>query len=107
MEQKPITYGNWDQSLEDKTRCIIEVCEPGRGINFYQCRRKHGFGPKGEYCRQHDPAAVAARGKKRTEKYEAERVIRDSRWNDEAVGRWLRQHKLKQYETILKKKEEA
>ena len=48
---------------EDKTRCAESVYSGGREMCFYQCSRKRGFGPEGIYCRQHNPAAVAARKK--------------------------------------------
>lgn len=58
-------YGAWagdpKGTPEDTTRCIETVQEPGRGIFFHQCRRKRGFGPKGLYCKQHDPAEVKRR----------------------------------------------
>lgn len=48
----------------DKTRCVEAVHEEGRGVGFYQCLRKAIVQRDGHgYCRQHDPAAVAARRK--------------------------------------------
>ena len=50
-------YGAWagnpNGNLEDNTRCVVEVREPGRWINYYQCGRKRGYGPNGLYCKQH------------------------------------------------------
>jgi len=42
--------GNPNGWPEDKSRCVEEVWS-----NFlsYQCQRKRGFGPNGEYCKQH------------------------------------------------------
>jgi len=37
---------------EDKTRCIKEVYSP-REWHGHQCVRKRGYGPNGEYCKQH------------------------------------------------------
>lgn len=34
-------------------RCAYEVHERGRGILFYQCARRNGYGPAGLYCKQH------------------------------------------------------
>lgn len=36
--------GNQKGSLEDPTRCIVEVAERGRSCLFYQCRHKRGKG---------------------------------------------------------------
>lgn len=50
-------YGQWAGNprgaAEDKARCVEEVAERGRWINYYQCLRKRGYGPNGEYCKQH------------------------------------------------------
>jgi len=37
---------------EDKTRCIAEVPD-FTGWHVFQCQRKRGYGPNGEYCKQH------------------------------------------------------
>ena len=37
---------------EDPICCIEEVNDSG-GWHSYQCTRKRGYGPKGEYCKQH------------------------------------------------------
>jgi len=37
---------------EDKTRCVAEVTD-WSGWHQYQCQRKRGYGPNGEYCKQH------------------------------------------------------
>jgi len=49
----------YDQSVlrpkgipEDPTRCIAEVFDE-TGWHRYQCQRKRGYGPNGEYCKQH------------------------------------------------------
>lgn len=48
-------YDKWAGSLgipEDPKRCVAEVPD-GTGWHRYQCRRKRGYGPNGEYCKQH------------------------------------------------------
>lgn len=49
-------YGQWAGNpngiAEDDTRCREEVW-PRDGWMPYQCRRKRGHGPKGEFCKQH------------------------------------------------------
>jgi hypothetical protein len=37
---------------EDTNKCVEEVSD-GTGWHMYQCSRKRGFGPNGEYCKQH------------------------------------------------------
>ncbi len=50
-------YGSWagnpKGNPEDKTRCVAEVWPHSSGWIPYQCLRKRGFGPNGEYCKQH------------------------------------------------------
>ena len=52
--KKKRTYGNWAGNpkgqSENKTRCVEEIWS--RYIS-YQCSRKRGHGPNGEYCKQH------------------------------------------------------
>ena len=36
----------------DETRCIARVADD-TGFHFFQCRRKRGYGPNGNYCNQH------------------------------------------------------
>ena len=49
-------YGAWagfpKGRQEDKQRCVAEV-QDRTGWHFYQCSRKRGFGPDGEWCKQH------------------------------------------------------
>lgn len=49
-------YGSWagnpKGNPENKLHCVAEVW-PTDGWVPYQCRRKRGFGPNGEYCKQH------------------------------------------------------
>lgn len=58
-------YGLYSQVPEDKSRCVEAIHGGDRWPNWHQCNRKRGFGPGGEFCRIHDPAAVKARGEKR------------------------------------------
>ena len=44
--------GNPKGVPEDKTRCVQEV-RPPPYWHEYQCSRKRGYGPNGEYCKQH------------------------------------------------------
>ena len=37
---------------EDPTRCVASVMDE-TGWHSYQCKRKRGYGPNGEYCKQH------------------------------------------------------
>lgn len=37
---------------EDTNRCRKAVAN-FTGYHFYQCRRKRGHGPDGQYCKQH------------------------------------------------------
>jgi len=50
-------YGEWagnpKGTAEDKKRCAMEVWPSSGGWIPYQCLRRRGQGPKGEYCRQH------------------------------------------------------
>ena len=67
MSNYPDAYGKWAGNpvgmRPDLTRCCEEVRIP-HGWQYYQCARKRGHGPDGEYCKQHDPAAVKARKEK-------------------------------------------
>lgn len=55
-EASPRRYDEWAGNPkgvpEDKTRCVAEVSH-FTGWHSFQCRRKRGYGPKGEYCKQH------------------------------------------------------
>jgi hypothetical protein len=52
----PRVYDQWQgrpQGIpEDPTRCVYAVPDE-TGWHFYQCSRKRGYGPNGEYCKQH------------------------------------------------------
>jgi hypothetical protein len=49
-------YGQWAGQLngrrEDITRCVVEIF-PRDAYISRQCRRLKGYGPEGEYCKQH------------------------------------------------------
>jgi hypothetical protein len=55
-EQKKRVYDKWGGNPkgipEDPTRCIEEVVD-WSGWHYFQCSRKRGYGPNGEYCKQH------------------------------------------------------
>ena len=56
-------YGGYrgdKQIPEDPTRCIEEVVSYATNFpNFHQCRRKRGYGPDGNYCKQHAKLELA------------------------------------------------
>lgn len=65
-------YGAWagwpKGNPPDYDRCcesLMDRYHPGG----HQCTRKAGHGPDGAYCRQHDPAARAARTAASDERY--------------------------------------
>lgn len=74
-------YGGWAGNehgrVADLTRCCVEVTRYENGWpRNHQCNRKRGHGPDGEYCKQHDPAAVAERNRASHEKHDAAWQIR-------------------------------
>jgi hypothetical protein len=76
--------GNPRGTREDVTRCVEQVHDGGRGMRLHQCNRKRGHGPDGLYCKQHDPAAVAARRQEAADRWHAkrDRAIRPMREAD-------------------------
>ena len=52
-------YGQWagdpKGQLEDVECCVVEVWPSSSygGWQPYQCQRRRGYGPRGEYCKQH------------------------------------------------------
>ena len=44
--------GNPKGIPEDKANCVAEVTDYS-GWHSFQCQRKRGYGPNGEYCKQH------------------------------------------------------
>lgn len=62
------SYGlRHDARPPNLTRCCASVWKDA--WHHGQCGRPRGHGPDGEYCKQHDPAAVEARRKDREETY--------------------------------------
>jgi hypothetical protein len=60
-EAKARTYGPTYRAVAyDPSRCCEQVWRP-RAWGSVQCSRKPGYGPAGLYCKQHDPATVAAK----------------------------------------------
>jgi hypothetical protein len=55
-------YGKWTGNLkghqEDIRRCIAEVPSFPAPL-FTQCSRNRGYGPEGEFCKQHAKKATA------------------------------------------------
>jgi len=75
-------YGAWAGNPNgwpaDAEKCCVEVCH---GIARHaQCTRPRGHGPEQAYCKQHDPAAQAARDKAAREKYEKEMFAKRLEW---------------------------
>jgi hypothetical protein len=68
------SYGAWAGNREGRKPNLTLCCEAvwireGNWSRESQCTRKRGFGPDLAYCKQHDPAAVEARKKAATAKY--------------------------------------
>jgi hypothetical protein len=79
-EASQVTYGPPHRAVRyDPTRCVEGVWQP-RSWGSSQCCRKPGHGPGGLYCKQHDPAAKAARDAKRDAEYRAERERENARF---------------------------
>ena len=99
-------YGGWAGNpkgcQEDTTLCIESVYPTGRGAIPHQCGRKRGFGSTGEYCNQHSPEVVKAKADKAAAAYEARSETWRNKFNDELVGRWIREHEHGLYELTLK-----
>ncbi len=75
----------YDKFMRDgkKPRCQERVSDAG-GWRWYQCRRSAKVG---EYCKQHDPVAVAEKAKARKVKSDIEwletrKKIAGPRWHD-------------------------
>lgn len=65
-EHYPESYGAWAGNPEgmvpDLKRCCAVVYErETRWSRPHQCQKARGHGPDDAYCKQHDPAAEAAR----------------------------------------------
>lgn len=66
---KTFRSGPGRDSRPDSQRCCEIVYD---GWWSKQCSRKRGFGPEAAYCKQHDPATVAARDAEKRVKWEAD-----------------------------------
>lgn len=64
--------GNPKGNAYDPKRCAYEIWD---NHLTHQCSRKNGHGPDELYCKQHDPAAIAARDAARKERH-------DKEWNE-------------------------
>jgi hypothetical protein len=95
-------YGSWagnpKGAPENKARCIVEVFS----VRSHQCGRSRGYGPNGEYCKQHDPEAVSARELARSARWAKERSAEKQAANDKYVGARLRETMPDMYDTIRK-----
>lgn len=86
-DRYPEAYNQWAGnpagSKPDFTRCCESVTPNERGGYWHQhqCNRKRGYGPDGAYCKQHDPAAKAARDKASHDKYIADMNKRRYQWH--------------------------
>lgn len=57
----PQYYGpHYNKVAPDRTRCCESVHDR-HGFHSYQCTRKRGHGPNGDYCKTHDPVARKAK----------------------------------------------
>jgi hypothetical protein len=74
-------YGAWAGQPSGRPyeagRCAEEVYDSFTRRN-HQCYRKSGHGPEGLYCKQHDPAFVASKSAKRSERDALERSYNDA-----------------------------
>ena len=51
MARRYGAWGGWPRGYpERKDKCVAEVAN---GHRFFQCYRKRGHGPGGQYCKQH------------------------------------------------------
>ncbi|HEV8434222.1 MAG TPA: hypothetical protein VGR95_12475 [Thermoanaerobaculia bacterium] len=71
-EARKYRYGHPIKHAFREGYCAEEVQERGRAGTFYQCQRKAVTGPQNLFCKQHDPAAVAARAKASADKWDAD-----------------------------------
>lgn len=84
------SYGR-NRHAPDYTRCCELVMGPERYFNSHQCRRKRGHGPDEAYCKQHDPAVVAARREKQEARWKAEFNRDRIQWNGKVFLEALQQ----------------
>jgi hypothetical protein len=76
-------YGNWAGEPQGHAPNFSLCCEKVYHEHlrrFFQCSRKRGHGPDGEYCRTHNPQNVAARKKASSEKYAREMKLKRIEW---------------------------
>jgi hypothetical protein len=100
MRRYGVWAGNREGRAEDPALCIESVM-PARSFRSHQCQRKRGFGPDGQYCKQHDPAFIKARDEKRSAEYNKEVAARNQRYDDADVGTQLRKTNPELYQRIL------
>lgn len=84
------TYGHglWGKEKFNPARCAYEVASGYRAPTWNQCTRKPGYGPDQLYCKQHDPATIAAKRAARERAYH-QRVafeLRPYRQRDQAIA---------------------
>lgn len=78
-------YGDWAGKPKGNpprpARCVVEVYpKTGFPVVPHQCGNNRGFGPEGAYCKQHDPAAVAAREAQSEARYNAKTNEERKKW---------------------------
>lgn len=80
-------YGQWAGCPEgrprDPERCEESVMPHDRGAIAYQCQRKWTVEKQdgGQWCKQHDPDAVAAKAAAREAAYQARSKEFDRQWD--------------------------
>lgn len=81
-EAEKLSYGNRTHVGYISERCAKRVTRYcGNWPTFGQCQRKPGHGPAKLYCKQHDPAEVDKRDKKRNLKWDKESEKNRMRFN--------------------------
>lgn len=85
-------YGQCSDVPEDKKCCIEEIWSKDRWPRPYQCSKKRGCGPNGEYCKIHDPAMVEKREKERMAKYEEQSKQQHRHWLAANIGYLMIKH---------------
>lgn len=84
-------YGRY-QHKEDLTKCVESVWR-NDGARFgtsHQCERKRGFGPNGEFCKQHSPEAKEARAAASSDRWAAKSRAFTYEMVNQRVGEWIR-----------------
>ena len=85
-------YGCWGGNraglAEDKDRCVESIWHNhSPGGYGDQCSRKRGYGPNGEFCKQHDPGAIAKKKADCERRWALDRKAEDERWERQAYDR--------------------